>query len=69
MGTAGFIPRHYPDSNSKDWQDFFEYTVASYGSVYGVHVKPGEKVSQDSILEQAQLAFEQVKGVEPYVAL
>lgn len=69
MGTAGFIPRHYPDSNSKDWQDFFEYTVASYGSVYGVHVKPGEKVNQDGILEQAQLAFEQVKGVEPYVAL
>lgn len=68
MGTAGFVPRHYPNSSTDDWQDFFEYSAASYGGVFGVHVNPGEKVSDEGILEQAQLAFEQVKGVEPYIA-
>jgi len=69
MGTAGFIPRHYPNATDQDWQDFFTESAASYGGVFGVHVKPGDSVNQDGIPEQVQLAFTQVKGVEPYIAL
>jgi len=69
MGTAGFVPRHYPHATDQDWRDFFAKSAASYGGVFGVHVKPGDKVNQDGIPEQVQLAFEQVKGVEPYIAL
>lgn len=68
MGTAGFVPRHYPNSSSSDWQDFFEYSAAAYGGIFGVHVNPGEQVNEEGILEQAQLAFMQMKGVEPYIA-
>ena len=68
MGTAGFVPRHYPNSSNDDWQNFFENSASSYGGIFGVHVNPGEKVNEEGILEQAQLAFEQVKGVEPYIA-
>ena len=68
MGTAGFIPRHYPNSSQDDWQDLFEHDAASYGGIYGVHIDPAGKVNEDGILEQAQLAFKQVRDVEPYIA-
>ena len=69
MGTAGFIPKHYPDSADEDWRDFLEYTPSSYGEIFGVPLDPGDSVNEDGITWQAQLAFEQVKEVEPYVAL
>jgi len=68
MGTAGFIPRHYPNSSQDDWRDLFEHDAASYGEIYGVHIDPAGKVNEDGILEQAQLAFKQVRDVEPYIA-
>ncbi len=68
MGTAGFVPKNYPNSSNDDWQDFFRYGAASYGGTYGVHVDPGEKANEEGILEQVQLAFEQMQGVEPYIA-
>jgi len=68
MGTAGFVPKHYPDSSNDDWNHFFEYGAALHGGIYGVHVDPGEKGNPEGILEQAQLAFEQMNGVEPYIA-
>ena len=68
MGTAGFVPRNHPNSSNDDWNDLLEYGAALYGGIYGIHVAPGEKANDDGILEQAQLAFELMKGVEPYIA-
>jgi len=68
MGTAGFVPRNYPNSSNDDWNDLLEYGAALHGGIYGVHVAPGEKANEEGILEQAQLAFELMKGVEPYIA-
>jgi len=68
MGTAGFVPRNHPNSSNDDWNDLLEDGAALYGGIYGIHVAPGEKANDDGILEQAQLAFELMKGVEPYIA-
>ena len=68
MGTAGFVPKNFPDSSPDDWNHFLEQGAAMHGGVYGVHVDPGEKKNDKDILEQAQLAFELAKGVEPYIA-
>jgi uncharacterized short protein YbdD (DUF466 family) len=68
MGTAGFVPRNYPNSSNDDWEDLLEYGAALHGGIYGIHVAPGEKANEEGILEQAQLAFELMKGVEPYIA-
>lgn len=68
MGTAGFIPRHYPDATEEDWWDFFASGVVSYGGLFGVHVSPGDRPNASGIPEQVQLAFEQMQGVTPYVA-
>jgi hypothetical protein len=69
MGTAGFVPRNYPDSSPEDWQSFLSQEVALYGEVFGVHVNAGEKTNDTGVLEQVQLAYEQAQGVEVYVAL
>jgi hypothetical protein len=68
LGTAGFVPRNYPDSTDEDWADFFQNGAASYGGLYGVHVNPGDQPDQDGIPQQISLAFENMSGVEPYVA-
>lgn len=68
MGTAGFVPRNHPNSRDDDWNDLLEYGAALYGGIFGIHVAPGEKANDDGVLEQVQLAFEHMNGVEPYIA-
>lgn len=68
MGTAGFVPRHYPASSDADWQDLFDRGAAAYGGIYGVHVNPAADPDTDGVPAQVALAFEQIDGVEPYVA-
>lgn len=68
MGTAGFIPRNYPDASDKDWSDFLNVGASSYGETFGVHVNPGDQPNEDSIPQQVQLAFEHMQGVKVYVA-
>jgi hypothetical protein len=69
MGTAGFVPVHFPDSSEADWQDFFQTGAASYGGVFGIHVNAAEKTDENHVLEQAVLGFEHVQGVETYLAI
>ena len=69
MGTAGFVPANYPSPNDADWPTFFQSGAAAYGGLYGVHIVPGEQVNAAGVPEQVQLAFENVEGVEVYIAL
>ena len=69
MGTAGFVPKHFPDSSEADWTDFFSAGAAAYGGIFGIHVNAGDKADQNHLLEQAVLGFEHVQGVETYLAL
>jgi hypothetical protein len=36
IGTAGFVPRNFPNSSSNDWEDFFE-EVKTMGEVFGAY--------------------------------
>ncbi len=36
VGTAGFVPRNYPNSTDDDWKDFFD-EVPSLGEVFGAY--------------------------------
>lgn len=69
MGTAGFVPARYPVPENEDWESFFGGRAAEYGGLFGVHIMPGEEVNAAGVPEQVQLAFENVQGVEVYVAL
>lgn len=69
MGTAGFVPAGYPEPSDQEWQSFFQTGAASYGDLYGVHLSPSAPKNADGVLEQVELAFSQVNGVEVYVAL
>lgn len=69
MGTAGFIPRRYPNPGSDDWEVFLTRDAASYGGLFGIHILPDAEPNQEGIPEQIQLAYEQMSGVEPYIAL
>lgn len=69
MGTAGFVPAGYPDPSNKAWQEFFHSGVSSYGSIYGVHLSPAAPKNDKGVLEQAELAFEQVEVERVYIAL
>ncbi|MDF1500291.1 MAG: hypothetical protein P1P76_07480 [Anaerolineales bacterium] len=68
MGTAGYVPRHYPDPSEEDWTEFFREGAAAYGGLFGVHVNPGDDPGTDGIPQQVALAFENMSGIEPYVA-
>lgn len=69
MGTAGFVPANYPSPSDADWQNFFQGGAAAYGELYGVHIVPGEQLNEAGVPQQVQLGFENVEGVEVYVAL
>ncbi len=51
IGTAGFIPRNYPNSSSKDWQDFFN-EVPKVGEVFGDYVAWDSLPYESGIPEQ-----------------
>lgn len=68
MGTAGYVPAGYPEPSTEQWQDFFQHGAAGYGELFGVHIDPGGEAGPDGVPDQVTLAFEQVQGVEPYVA-
>ena len=68
MGTAGFIPPGYPDASDQAWSNFLTEGAARYGGLFGVHVNPGAQPDQDGIPQQVKLAFEQMRGVDVYVA-
>lgn len=36
VGTAGFVPRNYPNSTDDDWKDFFD-EVLTLGEVFGAY--------------------------------
>lgn len=69
MGTAGFVPRNHPNSSSEDWQYFFDEGVSLYGGIFGVHVNPSTDLNNEGIPNQVVIAYEDVKNVEPYIAL
>jgi len=68
MGTAGFIPPGYPDASDQAWSTFLTQGAASYGGLFGVHVNPGAQPDQDGIPQQVKLAFEEMQGMDVYVA-
>lgn len=69
MGTAGFVPANYPSPSDADWQSFFQGGAAAYGGLYGVHIVPDENFNAAGVPKQVQLAFENVEGVDVYIAL
>lgn len=68
MGTAGFVPRHYPEPSDEDWMALLQSDAAAYGGVFGVHVDPADDPNSEGIPAQVELAFEHMEGVNPYVA-
>jgi hypothetical protein len=36
IGTAGFVPRNFPNSTEDDWKDFFN-EVPSLGELFGAY--------------------------------
>lgn len=70
VGTAGFIPRHWPNPTDDDWNDLFD-KLPDYGSLLGVPVGWNEQLTSDNIPEQVDLAYQVTAetDVTPYVAL
>ncbi len=68
-GTAGFIPRNFPNPSQDDWIDFFKKEIASYGKYYGVHTRIDAAPDIDGIPEQVNVAYQAINNIEPYVAL
>ena len=57
IGTAGFVPRNYPNSTSSDWQDFFN-EVPKVGEVFGDYVAWDSLPYELGIPEQIHTAVE-----------
>lgn len=69
MGTAGYVPNHFPNSSPADWQSFFDRGAAEYGGLFGVHVSHETEKDENDILVQIRMAYEGVRYVTPYVEL
>ena len=70
MGTAGFVPKNWPEPQQEDWTDLFG-KIPEYGEVYGVHIQWDDKLTEENIPEQVELVYQVTKGkaVTPYIAL
>lgn len=70
IGIAGFIPRNYPDSNSNDWQDYFD-EVPNLGEVFGVYVAWNDSPDESGIPKQIHTAVEisEKGGITPVIAI
>jgi hypothetical protein len=70
IGTAGLIPRNWPEPSAQDWGDLFQ-TLPAYGELYGIHT-PWDGDLKDEIPVQVVHVFGNLgtdSGVEPYVLL
>lgn len=70
IGTAGFVPKNWPEPQQEDWNDFFA-KLPEFGELYGVHVGWDVKLTEENIPEQVELVYQVTKGkpVTPYIAL
>ncbi|MCB0710808.1 MAG: hypothetical protein KDD67_00610 [Ignavibacteriae bacterium] len=70
IGTAGFVPRNWPNPATSDWEALYA-SLPEYGELYGVHVGWNVGLSSEKIPEQVDLAYSVTAKTEtvPYVAL
>ncbi len=70
IGTAGFVPRNWPNPTNADWEVFFDQ-VPEYGELFGVHLGWNDKLTGENIPEQVGLAYNITEGTgtTPYIAL
>lgn len=69
IGTAGFIPPHYPKPQDADWQ-VLPQTVKEYGELYGVHTGWNENLNE-GIPQIIPIAYQFTQGsnTKPYIAI
>ncbi len=70
IGTAGFVPRNWPNPVEDDWQDLFA-RLPDYGERFGVHVAWDADLTAEHIPTQVDLAYTVTAGTGtvPYIAL
>jgi hypothetical protein len=69
IGTAGFVPKNYPNSADEDWQALFE-SLPEYGEWFGVYAGWNDK-PEDGMPKQIHAAFALQKqyGITPIIAI
>jgi len=70
IGTAGFVPRNYPNSSNNDWEDFFN-EIPKLGKVFGDYVTWNSLPYKNGIPEQIHTAVQVCKqnGMTPVIAI
>jgi hypothetical protein len=70
IGTAGFVPRNFPNSTGSDWQDFFN-EVPKVGEVFGDYVSWDDLPYESGIPEQIHTTVDlcEKNGMTPVIAI
>ncbi len=70
VGTAGFVPTHWPNPTDRDWATLGD-TIAEYGELYGVHTGWHENPDSEGIPQVVNIVYQITakSNTKPYIAI